>query len=141
MAYRIIFIFFLFISFASAGERFAVAYNPDIDLTKSAKSFVCGDMNVYVDLSRPLEPFKDTRLIVKPMKNGVFVGNLKIDAIFNMKMDMGNFVYLLKNAGSFYQLNFILPKCIWGDKRWYLKIVLNGDRKLCEKILLFDMVR
>lgn len=141
MAFRIILIFFLCTHFASAGERFSVAYNPDIDLSKSAKSFVCGDMSIYVDLSRPLEPFKDIKLIVRPMKNGVFVSNLKMDATFNMKMDMGNFVYLLKNAGSFYQLNFILPKCVWGDKRWYMKIVIYGDKKLCEKILLFDMFR
>lgn len=70
-----------------------------------------------------------------------FVKDLSINAKMNMKMDMGEFSYKLKKATDRYELDFILPKCIWGDKRWYIKLEIFEDKKLCEKILLFDMKR
>jgi hypothetical protein len=138
---RIVSFFLLMVSISLAAERFAVPYRPDIDLTNSPVTFSCNNYKVTVDLSRPLLPFKNINMKVFVHQKDTFVANLSINAKMNMKMDMGNYSYKLKNSTDRYELDFILPKCIWGDKRWYVKFEFFEDKKLCEKILLFDMDR
>lgn len=135
-------LFLLFtISASLAAERFPVPYRPDIDLTNSPATFNCNNYKITVDLSRPLLPFKNINMKVFVHYEDKFVKDLSINAKMNMKMDMGEFSYKLKKATDRYELDFILPKCIWGDKRWYIKLEIFEEKKLCEKILLFDMKR
>lgn len=144
MVNRLIFLFtFIFAINNSifAGERFPVPYRPDIDLTKNNVAFQCGDISFSVDISRPLIPFKNLRLIVKGIKNNNYINDLKIHIKVNMKMDMGNFNYDLYFKDDSYKVDFILPKCIWGDKRWFIKLIIHGKDYSCHKVLLFDMER
>jgi len=39
-----------------------------------------------------------------------------------MKMDMGNFVYAANVKNGVVAQKVVIPKCIFLDKRWYLKI-------------------
>ncbi|UOD35355.1 hypothetical protein DSN97_03210 [Deferribacteraceae bacterium V6Fe1] len=137
-------IFFLIFAIALnidtyAGERFPVPYRPDIDLTKKDVTFECANINFYVDITRPLTPFKKLTLNVNAKKDNTPVDYLKIKAKINMKMDMGNFLYDLSLKKDAYTLNFMLPKCIWGDKRWFIKLIIQDKEYICNKILLFDM--
>ncbi len=139
MVNRIILFLLLFTFNLYAGERFPVPYRPDIDLTKKSVNFECGGIGFVADITRPLIPFKQMTFTLKANRSGASVNNLKIDTVFNMKMDMGNYNYKMSNVNGVYTLNFILPKCLWGDKRWYVKISIYDNKKLCDYILLFDM--
>lgn len=139
-------VFFLIFALAlnidtHAGERFPVPYRPDIDLTMHDVTFECANINFYVDITRPLIPFKKLQLTIKSEKNKKSIDYLKIKAKINMKMDMGNFQYDLSFKKDTYILDFILPKCIWGDKRWFIKLIIQDKEYICDKVLLFDMER
>lgn len=132
-------ILFAFNTTTSAGERFPVPYRPNIDLTKKYVTFECGNINYYVDITRPITPFKKLTLSVNAKKDNIPVEYLNIQAKINMKMDMGNFQYNLFFKKDAYTLDFMLPKCIWGDKRWFIKFTIKDKEYICNKILLFDM--
>jgi len=138
MAKGLIFFILLFASInLVAGERFAVPYRPDIDLTKNAVYFNCNDANFTVDISRPLIPFNKAKMTLKTDIDTL----TEVKATLNMKMDMGNFNYTFRNINGLYETEFILPKCLWGDKRWFVKLSIIYNHSQCEKVLLFDMVR
>lgn len=141
MVNRIVLIILLFSFNLFAGERFAVPYRPEIDLTQRGVIFECNGIRFFADISRPLIPFKRINFSLKADKSGDPITNLSIDTVFNMKMDMGNYSYKMNNMNGKYILDFIVPKCVWGDKRWYIKISIYDKKKICDKILLFDMER
>lgn len=132
------FIIFIFLAGLVYGyDRFAVAYRPDIDLTKKAVEFHLDGDRLKIDVSRPLNPFSKIKITVS---SEVFE-NYEIIAVFNMKMDMGDFKTKLQYKKPYYEGEIILPKCIWGDKRWYVKLFLKKGEKTFTKVLLFDMIK
>lgn len=133
-----IFIMFIFLAGVVYGsEKFAVAYRPDIDLTKKAVEFDLDGDRLKIDISRPLNPFSKIKIIV----SSEGFENYEIIATFNMKMDMGQFKTKLDYTGSYYEGEIILTKCIWGDKRWYVEFSFKKGDKAFTKVLLFDMVK
>lgn len=137
MAVRAFIIFIFLTGLVYGSDRFATAYRPDIDLTKKAVEFDLGGDRLKIDISRPLNPFSKIKIIV----SSEGFENYEIIAIFNMKMDMGQFKTKLDYTGSYYEGEIILPKCIWGDKRWYVKFFFKKEDEAFTKVLLFDMVK
>jgi len=132
---------FVFNTTIFPGERFSVPYRPEIDLTKSGVIFECKNVIFSVDISRPLTPFKKLKLTVNVKKDNKPINSFKIKAKINMKMDMGNFNYDFSIEENSYKLDFMLPKCLWGDKRWFIKLIIHDKEYICDKVLLFDMER
>lgn len=137
MVIRTCIIFICFGWLVYGADRFATAYRPDIDLTEKPVEFVLDDDRLNVDISRPIYPFSRLKIRITPE---VFK-NYEIDSVFNMRMDMGKFETKFLQKDSYYEGEIILPKCIWGDKRWYMKLVIKKEGAVSYKVLLFDMMK
>ena len=135
MALKLLIVMVFLSASVYAFERFAAAYRPDIDITKGSVEFDLGGDKFKVDISRPLNPFSKIKISILSYSSEKY----EIVAAFNMKMDMGDFKTKFEYKKPYYEGEIILPKCIWGDKRWYVKLSFKKGGEIFTKVLLFDM--
>lgn len=122
-----------------AAERFPIPYMPDKDLTQKAQVLSVGQVVVSVDMTRPQKVFHPLKFQFQFNKGGVPIHVDNPEIRFNMKMDMGRYISDVKADGYVYMAETILPKCMWGDNRWFGKLTFDVDGKCHEIIFFFDM--
>lgn len=124
---------------AHSAEKFVVKYDKAIDLTKNTSTVNVDGYTVRVDMSEPAEPFREIvfRVFVEKDKKPVELAHGYMQ--FNMSMDMGLYKTKLFKANTGYTAKVTLPKCIFGGKRWYAKLVFSADGGEFSKVFLFDM--
>jgi hypothetical protein len=123
-------LFFLFISITSHGaERFVIPLDKENDLTTEDKIFTIDGIDVAVSVNRPVKPFKPAGFTFFFSDKGSPVKVDRAEIRFNMKMDMGNYVYNLVVRNGKYHAEPILPKCVMGGEHWFGKLTffINGE--------------
>jgi hypothetical protein len=123
----------------AVGDAFVIPYVEQDDLTAQDRAFLVGDLLVKVSMTRPALPLAaiDFRVLVED-GNGPMSG-LGVELAFNMKMDMGRFVYRLVPSGAEYHARVTLPTCMKGGKRWFGRLRFNHSGHQFEKIFPFDL--
>lgn len=137
---RIVFLIILLAAELFAGERFTIPYFPERDLTNGPKQV--NVENIILDLNitpRPINAMSRQTIYLRFSKGGKYIDVENVVIKFNMKMDMGNFVYRPKSSNGSLAQNFILPKCIFLDKRWYTKIEFSYQGRSFQQIFFFDV--
>lgn len=124
---------------AHAAERFVIKYDKKLDITQNQIQFNVEDYAVRVDMTRPAEPFKEIIFRVFVSKENKPVELTHGYMLLNMSMDMGLYKAKLVKADTGYTAKVVLPKCIFGGKRWFVKTVLGADTSEYEKVFMFDM--
>jgi len=122
-----------------AAEKFVRNYNKQIDLTHEPVLAKVGRYTIKADMSRPAKPFREIvfRFFVERDGNPVELENAVVK--FNMSMDMGLYKTRLQKAATGYSAKVTLPKCIFGGRRWFLKVSFDEGNFSAEKVFLFDM--
>lgn len=137
---RVLLFVFLLTDIVWSGERFAIPYFPERDLTHKETLIKAGDIDLHVNISpRPIMPLSNEYLYVRFMKKGEPINPEKVTIKFNMKMDMGNFVYMANVKNGSVMQQFVVPKCIFLDKRWYVKIEFVYKGTCYQEVFLFDV--
>jgi hypothetical protein len=124
--------------FVSAGT-FPVPYSEKIDITKQNRVLSLVDIEVNVSMSRPAAPFKIIRFAFLFTRNKKPFFPERAELRFNMKMDMGDYRSRLTRQGNTYKAKAMLPKCMKGGKRWFVKLSVDVDGKTLSTVFLFDL--
>lgn len=141
----IISVAFLFLSIicftfpAHSAEKFVRKYRTAIDLTNGPATAKVGRYTIKADMSRPALPFREIVFRFFISRNGKPVEIKNGYAKFNMIMDMGLYKTSLQKAATGYTAKIILPKCIFGGHRWFVKLSFEEGDFSAEKVFLFDM--
>jgi hypothetical protein len=135
----LIFILFVLVNSALSAERFAIPYFPEKDITLEDKDFNINGVSVKISMSRPPIIFKKIFF-----KFSFFESNKPITIKnpfikFNMKMDMGKYHFKPKCNKNICTTEIILPKCIWGDDRWFGKLTFQYKSKNYKIIFFFNI--
>jgi hypothetical protein len=137
---RVLFFVFLLSDIVSGGERFPIPYFPERDLTHQETVIKAGEIDLHVNISpRPIMPLSNEYLCVRFTKKGEPINPEKVTIKFNMKMDMGNFVYMANVKNGVLVQKFVVPKCIFLDKRWYVKIEFVYKGTCYQEVFLYDV--
>jgi stress response protein SCP2 len=142
LKYFLLSIIFLFLFSCNSPEQrlFAIAYNPELDITKSSQILQVDDVTLKIDIDRPIKTFKKLNFYVEIIKDNKALDVDNPIVRFNMKMDMGKLVYMLKKQNGIYIASGVLiPKCITGDNRWYAKITFQFQGKSYSRVVIFDV--
>jgi archaellin len=133
-------IFFLIGCNSGNSDLFAIAYNPEVDITEHSKVIQIGNISVKLDSTRPLRSFEKLNFFVTFIKDNKHIDVENSSIKFNMKMDMGRVHYRLKKVFNKYIAeSVIIPKCITPDKRWYAKVNFKYHNKDYFVIFIFDI--
>lgn len=136
---RIVFFIILLTVEVFSGERFTIPYFPERDLTNSPTKVKVEDITVDINITpRPIRAMSKQTIFIRFSKGGEYINVDNIAIKFNMKMDMGNFIYKPKVVNGCLTQQFIIPKCVFLDKRWYVKIEFSYKGKNYQTVLLFD---
>ena len=104
---------------------FVIPYEEQLDVTNEDRPLDMGNIGAHVSLTRPAKRNEEFEIQIRFSDvNGIANPENPV-VTFNMKMDMGRFVYHLKPEDGFYKAKVVLPACASGGKRWYGKI--NAD--------------
>ncbi|MEF3254254.1 MAG: hypothetical protein K6348_01615, partial [Deferribacterales bacterium] len=123
-----------------AGERFTIPYFPDRDLTYKSTTIKVDDISLDINISpRPIKAMSNQTLHIRFSKNKDYINPTNIVIKMNMKMDMGNFIYKPVVTNGYVNQKFIVPKCIFFDKRWFIKIEFLYNNKQYSTIVFFDV--
>ena len=120
-------------------ERFAIPYFPGKDLTKSDKTIRVQNIDVNVAMSRPAKIFKKIYFEFSFYRDRNPIKVEKVFVKFNMKMDMGKYYFKPKCDNNICRTEIILPKCIWGDNRWFGKLMFQYKNKDYKLVFFFDI--
>ncbi len=135
-----IFLFLLFyVNQCIAFERFAIPYFPDKDLTNENKTIKSDDVSVEIKMTHPVKVFKKAQFSFIFTSQGKPVKVEKPFIKFNMKMDMGKYYFQPECKENICKTEIILPKCIWGDDRWFGKLTFTYKSKPHAIIFFFDV--
>ncbi|MCA1933749.1 MAG: hypothetical protein LDL13_09255 [Calditerrivibrio sp.] len=123
-----------------AGERFTIPYFPERDLTNAPAKVKVEDITLDLNITpRPIKAMSRQTIYIRFSSGSEYINVENVVIKFNMKMDMGNFVYKPKVSNGALTQNFIVPKCIFLDKRWYTKIEFSYKGRSYQQILFFDV--
>jgi hypothetical protein len=125
----------------SAAERFVIPLNSENDLTLADKTFNAGGVNVAVSMSRPAAPFVPINFTFAFSQKGTAADVENVSVRFNMKMDMGEFVYSPVLKDGVYTADPVLPKCMMGGELWFGKLEFAHKGARHSKVFFFKIPR